>query len=228
MLLCFDDRQFEELVKSLPIRARISNVMLVKDCPAIIAGRFGIGAPAAVAQCEELIACGIRRILAVGTAATISKDFHVGDVIICEKAYSDEGTSRHYFPGRKTFWATPGLVHDVQTCLEEKGLRCQRAAAWTTDAPYRETPERRDAFKAKGAGVVEMEASALYMLAAYRKIPVLTVLVVGDSIAGEKWEPHFKNPKIHDSLDQTGHALLAFLKQSEVEKQTVQKGSPRI
>jgi purine-nucleoside phosphorylase len=216
VLVCYDDNQFDEMIADFSTRLGLYQVMdnlfLVKNSPVAIVGRFGIGAPAAVARCEELIACGLRRLISLGTAATLVDDIHLGDVIICQKAYSDEGTSRHYFPRQKMYRATSKLVEAVHVHLNGSGLPCRLGATWTTDAPYRETPEKRTKFVAKGAGVVEMETSALYMVAAYRGVEALSVVVVGDSIAGATWRPHFHDPAIRTTLRRTGRALLAWLR----------------
>ena len=49
----------------------------------------------------------------------------------------------------------------------------QVGAAWTTDAPFRETAEAITAAKDAGILAVEMEAAALYAFAAARNQPVL-------------------------------------------------------
>jgi purine-nucleoside phosphorylase len=177
-----------------------------------IVGRFGIGAPAVVARCEELIACGVRRIISLGTAATIqTHKIGIGDVVVCKKAFSDEGTSRRYFAERRKFRATKELVNEICARLDDKGLRCKKGVAWTTDAPYRETTKKRDTFIAKGACVVDMEVSALYMLARYRKVDALSVFVVGDSIAKSRWKGCFNDRRVRKKLKRTGWELIAFL-----------------
>lgn len=216
VLLCYDDTHFSAMVQELEhgdrIRKRIGDVVLLKDSQLALIGRFGIGAPAVVAQCEELIACGARRIISLGTAATIqTPEIGIGDVVVCKKAFSDEGTSRHYFEERRKFRATKELVNEIRARLNHKGLRCKKGVAWTTDAPYRETTKKRDAFIAKGAGVVDMEASALYMLARYRKVDALSVFVVGDSVAKSTWKGHFNDKKVRKKLKRTGRELIAFL-----------------
>jgi uridine phosphorylase len=216
VLLCYDDAHFRAMVKELArsahIRKRIGDVLLLKDSQMAVIGQFGIGAPAVVARCEELITCGVRRIVSLGTAATITHAIDIGDVVVCQKAFCDEGTSRHYFAKERVFHATEDLANEIHARLNTKGLRCKMGAAWTTDAPYRETTKKRDTFVAKGARVVEMEASALYMLAAYRNIGALSVVVVGDSVAESTWKPHFNDERVKMKLKQTGRELIELLR----------------
>jgi uridine phosphorylase len=49
----------------------------------------------------------------------------------------------------------------------------QTGAAWTTDAPFRETAEAIEVARSAGILAVEMEAAALYAFAAARDRPVL-------------------------------------------------------
>lgn len=214
VFLCYDDAHFTSLARELGrsgwVRKRTRNLLFLNDGQTALVGRFGIGAPAVVAQCEELIALGAKRFVSLGTAASISKSVEIGDVIVCERAFSDEGTSRHYQANRQVFFASKGLARRFQTWL--CNLPCKLGTAWTTDAPYRETKTKRDAFIAKGADVVEMEASAFYMVARFRNVEALAVFVVGDSIAGSKWEPHFNDKPVRLRLNRTGRVLLDFLR----------------
>lgn len=59
----------------------------------------GIGAPAAVATMEEMIAFGCRTFIAVGGAGALIPDLALGYAMVVDQALRDEGTSHHYLPG---------------------------------------------------------------------------------------------------------------------------------
>ncbi|HWG91061.1 MAG TPA: hypothetical protein VNZ52_09470, partial [Candidatus Thermoplasmatota archaeon] len=59
---------------------------------------------------------------------------------------------------------------------------------WTTDAIYRETPERIRHFRDRGAIAVDMETSALLTVAHYRGIPAAGTHIITDRL-GEAWTP---------------------------------------
>mgnify|MGYP000651519255 CR=1 FL=1 len=61
----------------------------------------------------------------------------------------------------------------VAAALAQSDTPVERGASWTTDAPFRETPEAIEAARAKGILAVEMEAAALYAFAEARGKPVL-------------------------------------------------------
>jgi purine-nucleoside phosphorylase len=67
--------------------------------------------------------------------------------------------------------------------LAGNDLRVHRDAAWTTDAPFRETADAIDACRARGILAVEMEAAALYAFAQARRKPVLCLAHVTNLMA---------------------------------------------
>jgi len=64
--------------------------------------------------------------------------------VVIDRALRDEGTS-YYLPPAEFADADPRLVQTAMTALAGNGLRVHRGAAWTTDAPFRETADPIDA-----------------------------------------------------------------------------------
>ncbi len=71
---------------------------------------------------------------------------------------------------------------------------------WTTDAVYRENRSRMQGLVRQGALGVEMEASALFAVGAYRGVRVASLLVVSDELAGDAWKPGFRDPGFLDGV----------------------------
>ena len=98
-ILCYDSSLFNNYIskefKGKTISELIGTVIIYNNIA--IGGNFGIGAPSATAFMEELIACGIKRIIGIGTAGSLLEHINIGDVVVCSKAISDEGISKHYF-----------------------------------------------------------------------------------------------------------------------------------
>lgn len=147
----------------------------------------GIGSPHAVGNIEEIIARGGKEFILVGTAGGL-QDF---GVFLCEKALRDEGTSYHYIPHRKFSYPHKELTERLEQNLKEFGMKIQRGTTWTIDAPYRETKAEVSHYKKKGISTVEMEASALFALAEFRKVRIAAAFVVSDLLGEEKWNPQF-------------------------------------
>ena len=58
----------------------------------------GWGAPTAVMTLEELVASGVTRFVSLGAAGALQPAMNVGDIVVCDRAIRDEGTSYHYVP----------------------------------------------------------------------------------------------------------------------------------
>jgi len=163
-----------------------------------LAGKFGIGCPATVALLEELAACGIKRFVGIGSAGALHDDITGGTVVLCKGAYSDEGTSIHY-PGSKIF-SKPSRILNIRLArlFERSCLPFLKGNTWTIDAPYRETNEKLGHYLKLGADVVDMEASAMFNVARFRKAEAACVFVVGDSISNGTWKSFFKSREVED------------------------------
>ena len=90
----------------------------------------------------------------------------------------------------------PALLDRVEAALRAvfppgAGTALHRGATWTTDAPYRETAAAIAHARACGALAVEMEASALYTLAASFGRKALAICTVSDHVVtGEETTAH--------------------------------------
>ncbi|MCP5025763.1 MAG: nucleoside phosphorylase, partial [Actinomycetia bacterium] len=127
-----------------------------------LVGGFGIGAPAAAARLEELIALGSTRFISIGMAGGLQHDLAIGDLVLCDRAVRDEGVSHHYLPPDR--WALPDavLTGELGAALRAGGHEVAVGGAWTIDTPYRETPAEIAHYRDDGVLVVEMEAAALF------------------------------------------------------------------
>ncbi len=163
-----------------------------------IAGPY-MGSPYGVMLLESLIARGVKKILVVGWCGAVSKDLGPGDMVVPTQALVDEGTSHHYLAleGDPPIVSPDNELSDLLAShLAECGESAHRLPIWTTDAIYRETPDKVSWYRNKGARAVEMECSALFAVAQFRKVPIAALLVVSDSLAAESgWDPGFKKKK---------------------------------
>jgi uridine phosphorylase len=154
-----------------------------------------VGAPYAAMVLETLVAWGARQFLFIGWCGAVSPKVKIGDLIIPTKAIIDEGTSAHYprssLPSDVSYPAKD-FLHRVRRQLTREKMCFHEEAVWTTDAIFRETPEKIEHFRSRGASVVDMETSALFSIACYRGVEIGAVLVVSDELSTLKWVPGFK------------------------------------
>jgi uridine phosphorylase len=155
-----------------------------------------IGASSAVIGLEHLIASGAKEMIILGFCGSLNPDFSCLDVVSIHKAYSEEGTSRHYVPRKKMFRASGMLRQVIENSLLDRNLAFLQGVSVSTDAPFRETRSWLEDKQKKGIDVVDMEASAVFALGEYHKIPAAALMIVSDELTGKKWKNVFRLPKL--------------------------------
>ena len=148
----------------------------------------GVGAPLAGAMLEQVIARGVRGVIACGGAGALVPELVMGHAVILTGAVRDEGTSFHYLQAGRVVSADPGPAESLAGALSAAGVETTHGLSWSTDAIYRETRARVSRRVEEGCLVVEMEASALMAIARYRSIPFGEVVMAGDSLSDREWQ----------------------------------------
>ena len=148
----------------------------------------GVGAALAVGFLEEIIALGVRSVIACGGCGVLTPAIDVGHPMIVESAVRDEGTSYHYLPAGRETTAHPDSLIALEQTFTAHQLPVQKVKTWTTDALYRETPDLRALRVAEGCKVVEMEAAAFFAAAHFRGIKMGQILYGGDLVVPEGWD----------------------------------------
>ena len=142
-----------------------------------------VGAAFAVLVAEELFACGCQFLVSVTSAGQILAQGATPYFVLIDRALRDEGTSYHYLPPSEFAAADLALAAAALEKLKGAGQRIYRGAAWTTDAPFRETEAAIRQARARGILAVEMEAAALYAFAEARRKAVLCFAHVTNRMA---------------------------------------------
>lgn len=157
-----------------------------------LAGPF-VGAAYATMVLENLIAWGARKILFVGWCGSISKKLKIGDIVIPGAAIIDEGTSRHYQNDQAHLsYPSELMITRLKAELNQNQIPFNGGTVWTTDAIYRETRKQVEYYQSQNAIAVEMEISALFTVARFRKVDLCAMAVVSDELDAFKWRPGFK------------------------------------
>lgn len=166
-----------------------------------IMGNFGIGAPVAIIVLEELIAWGVKRFISIGTAGTLQKNLEIGNLVVCDRAIRDEGTSHHYTRHSKYSYASKEMTTRIKQTLNKLAQQYSIGTSWTIDSPYRETVREAKQYQKEGVATVEMEAAALFAVAEYRKISLGAIFAISDSLAELEWKPKFQSKKTSKGLE---------------------------
>lgn len=172
-----------------------------------------LGAPQAVLVLEKMIALGVRRVLAVGWCGALADGVAIGDVIVPDRAISEEGTSRHYPIDAAEPKPDPGLSRKLYSALAGSGrFSLHRGGVWSMDAPYRETRGKVRQYRRQGLLGVEMECSALFTVAHFRSVKLAACLVVSDDLSSLKWRHGYRDQRFQE----TRRKLLPYLLESPV------------
>ena len=148
----------------------------------------GVGAPAAATSLEDIIGLGATKIIGCGGAGIVKQGFDVGHIIVPTGAVRDEGTSHHYQPVNVAVVPHPLAVEAIDAELSDAGVPHDKGLTWTTDAIFRETPEKVARRREQGCISVEMEASAMFAVAMFRGAVYGQLLYAGDDVSAQTWD----------------------------------------
>jgi uridine phosphorylase len=207
VIFCYQGSLFRHVKNTHPVwtdDAYNSDLLFLEETGRRIAvlGNFGIGAPVAAANMEELIALGAKSFVSLGTAGSLQKTVKVGDLVVCSRALRDEGTSHHYLDPERFCDANRDLTKRIETLLVDQKIPHHVGSTWTTDAPFRETVDEVRAYQAEGILTVEMEAAALFAVAQYRRIPCASMFSISDELGDLQWRPEFHSAECRLGLEQ--------------------------
>jgi uridine phosphorylase len=177
----------------------------------IVAGRFGMGAPAMAVCVEEYFALGVRQFVSIGVAGTLQPHLQTGDVILCDSALRGEGTSNHYLLPARSIAANAEWVKRIQSFLAAGKIPFHQGATWTTDAPYRESRWEAEANRQAGVLSVDMETSALFAATRCLGAQAASVLVVADRLLPDAWEPPSDDRSLEKNLATVLYTLVPWL-----------------
>jgi uridine phosphorylase len=138
----------------------------------------GVGSPHATTVLETLIGNGGKIFLNIGSAGGLTK---LGN-FLCIKSLRDEGTSYHYLSDSEFSFPDEKLTNDFAEELEKNNFIFEKTANWTTDAQFRETKEEINLNIKKKIKTIDMETSALFAVAKYRKVKIASAFVVRDTL----------------------------------------------
>jgi uridine phosphorylase len=139
----------------------------------ITATSTGMGCPSTAIAVEELARVGVRAFIRVGSSAGLQPHIKPGDLLISEGSLRNDGTTAAYvLPG---YPAVPDLriAIELERCARELSAKSGNFAVYSgisvsDDAFYAETPAWISQLNSLGILNVEMEASALYVVARLR------------------------------------------------------------
>jgi purine-nucleoside phosphorylase len=123
-----------------------------------------------------------KTIIRVGSAGSINKDLHVGDLVVAQGACTNSNYGDQYeLPGTFAPIADFDLTRRAVEACEKFGYRYKVGNVMSSDTFYTENAHNEKWIN-MGVLVIEMEAAALYMNAARAGKRALTLLTVSDHL----------------------------------------------
>jgi uridine phosphorylase len=152
----------------------------------IVVASHGVGAPGALLLFRELMDAGVDTVLRLGTAGAMLRGIGDGDLIIAESCVRDDGVTHQLVPESYPAAATPEAVVALATAARERDVPHHRGVVWSRAAFHPGIVDLKQAgYITLGVLAIEMELSALLVLASTRGVRAGGVLVIDGAIADD-------------------------------------------
>jgi DeoD family purine-nucleoside phosphorylase len=146
----------------------------------------GMGCPSAAIVTEELIQLGAKNLLRVGTCGGYSRELRLGDLIVATSAAAQDGTVSSITRGVPYAPAAHfDVVHAAHHAAQSAGRRTFVGQVVSSDLFYDPTEDPATLWDDLGVLAVEMEAAAIFTVAAMRGVRAGCLLTVSDTIGAD-------------------------------------------
>ena len=146
----------------------------------------GMGTPSLSIVVEELLRLGASRLIRVGTCGGIATGMRTGDLVVATAACPTDGATQTYLHGEAyapaaDFALTRGLVEAAGAA----GVDARAGLVASVDVFYNTDDDYAQRWRDRGVLAFEMEASALFFLAARARVQAACVLTVSDVLTDD-------------------------------------------
>ncbi|MBM7643531.1 nucleoside phosphorylase [Streptococcus loxodontisalivarius] len=160
-----------------------------KDGQKVAVMKALLGGPALVGTLEELKVAGFKNFILFGTCGVLDGSLESNKLIVPTSRIRDEGISYHYAPASDEIGYSDDHLSHFTAILDKLRIPHTQCKAWTTDAFYRETPDKVARRKAAGAKVVDMEWASVAAWAQFRQAAVYHFFYSSDFVDHENgWD----------------------------------------
>jgi DeoD family purine-nucleoside phosphorylase len=143
----------------------------------------GMGCPGATIVFEELTQLGCKKLLRVGTCGGLQPHHQLGDIINAIAAVPADQTAMHLVGGEPHCpTASWELIHGAVHVAKEIGQELHNGPIVSSDLFYNPNEGQYERWSKRGVLAVEMEAAALFTVAALRGVQAGCLLTVSDIV----------------------------------------------
>ncbi|MEO8247026.1 MAG: purine-nucleoside phosphorylase [Chloroflexota bacterium] len=146
----------------------------------------GMGTPSLSIVVEELLRLGATRLIRVGTCGGIGRGIRTGDLVIATGACPTDGATATYLHG-EAYAPVPDfdLTRALVESAERQSIPVRTGLVASVDVFYNPDADYAQRWRDRGVLAFEMEASALFYLAARSGVQAACALVVSDVLSEE-------------------------------------------
>src|SRR3954462_12556719 len=143
----------------------------------------GMGCPGATIVFEELIQLGCTKLMRVGTCGGLQGHHALGDLIVALTAVPADQTAMHLVNGEPHCpTASWQLIHGAVHAAKEMGQSMHVGPIVSSELFYNPSEGQYERWSQRGVLAVEMEAAALFTVAAIRGVESACFLTVSDIV----------------------------------------------
>ena len=164
----------------------------------------GMGIPSISIYTNELLRdFECRTLIRIGSCGSLQPDVNVRDIVIAMTASTDSSHNKLRFAGND-FAPAPDYALFASACraAQERKLPFHAGGILSTDTFYQDDPDGWKLWAQYGVLAVEMEANALYTLAARAGARALAICTVSDSlVTRESLPPADRETSFHQMIE---------------------------
>ena len=163
---------FDDVVQRNEERGLLGYTGTYNGKPVSVQGT-GMGCPGATIVFEELIQLGCKKLIRVGTCGGLQPSHALGDLIVAISAVPADSTAMHLV-GNEPHCPTAswGLVHEAVHIAKHSDTHLHVGPIVSSDLFYNPDEGQYERWSKRGVLAVEMEAAALFTVAALRGVAV--------------------------------------------------------
>jgi purine-nucleoside phosphorylase len=144
----------------------------------------GMGTPSLSIVVEELLRLGAKRLIRVGTCGAIGAGLSTGDLVVATAACPVDGATATYLHGEPYApVADFSLTRALVDAADAAGISARTGLVASVDVFYNPDDDYASRWRERGVLAFEMEASALFFLAARAGVQAACALTVSDVLA---------------------------------------------
>ncbi len=164
----------------------------------------GMGMPSISIYATELIdEYGVKNLVRVGSCGSYQENVKVRDVLLAQAASTDSSLIDRWFDHMNYApLADYGLLEKAVESARARDIEVKVGNILSTDVFYKENPGEWKIWADFGVMGVEMEAAALYAIAARKRARALAILTVSDSlVTGESTSSEEREKTFKDMIE---------------------------